>query len=128
MAYRVLIVDDSPSMRAFVRRVMDLSGFEVDACLNAGNGVQGLALLEKQAVDIILTDINMPEMNGEDFLRRLEEHDRYRTIPVVVISTDATESRMQRMMQLGAKGYISKPFSPEALRGELERVLGVSNA
>jgi two-component system chemotaxis response regulator CheY len=128
MAYRVLIVDDSPSMRAFVRRVMDLSGFEVDACLNAGNGVQGLALLEKQSVDIILTDINMPEMNGEDFLRHLEEHDRYRTIPVVVISTDATETRMQRMMQLGAKGYISKPFSPEALRGELERVLGVSNA
>jgi two-component system chemotaxis response regulator CheY len=128
MAYRVLIVDDSPSMRAFVRRVMDLSGFEVDACLNAGNGVQGLALLEKQAVDIILTDINMPEMNGEDFLRHLEEHDRYRTIPVVVISTDATETRMQRMMQLGARGYISKPFSPEALRGELERVLGVSNA
>jgi len=127
MAYRVLIVDDSPSMRAFVRRVMDLSGFEVDACLNAGNGAQGLALLEKQAVDIILTDINMPEMNGEEFLRHLEEHDQYRTIPVVVISTDATENRMQRMMQLGAKGYISKPFSPEALREELERVLGVTN-
>jgi two-component system, chemotaxis family, chemotaxis protein CheY len=127
MAYRVMIVDDSPSMRAFVRRVMDLSGFQVDTCLNAGNGAQGLALLEQQAVDIILTDINMPEMNGEEFVRRLEEHDRYRAIPVVVISTDATENRMQRMIQLGAKGYISKPFSPEALRGELERVLGVSH-
>ena len=128
MPYRVMIVDDSPSMRAFVRRVIDLSGFEVDACLNAGNGVQGLAMLEQQAVDIILTDINMPEMNGEEFLRHLEEHERYRTIPVVVISTDATENRMQRMLQLGAKGYIAKPFSPEALRGELERVLGVSHA
>ncbi|HLN01897.1 MAG TPA: response regulator [Bryobacteraceae bacterium] len=127
MAYRVMIVDDSPSMRAFVRRVIDLSGFEVDTCLNAGNGAQGLALLEQQAVDIILTDINMPEMNGEEFLRRIEEHDKYRVIPVVVISTDATENRMQRMIQLGAKGYISKPFSPEALRGELERVLGVSH-
>jgi len=127
MAYRVMIVDDSPSMRAFVRRVIDLSGFQVDTCLNAGNGAQGLALLAQQAVDIILTDINMPEMNGEEFLQRLEEHDRYRAIPVVVISTDATENRMQRMMQLGAKGYISKPFSPEALRRELERVLGVSN-
>jgi len=122
-----MIVDDSPSMRAFVRRVIDLSGFEVDTCLNAGNGAQGLALLEQQAVDIILTDINMPEMNGEEFLRRIEEHDKYRVIPVVVISTDATENRMQRMIQLGAKGYISKPFSPEALRGELERVLGVSH-
>ena len=128
MAYRVMIVDDSPSMRTFVRRVIDLSGFEVDTCLNAANGVQGLALLEQQAVDIILTDINMPEMNGEEFLRRLEEHERYRAIPVVVISTDATENRMQRMLQLGAKGYIAKPFSPEALRVELERVLGVTNA
>lgn len=128
MPYRVMIVDDSPSMRAFVRRVMDLSGFQVDQCLNAGNGVQGLALLERQAVDIILTDINMPEMNGEEFLRRLEEHERYRAIPVVVISTDATENRMQRMLQLGAKGYIAKPFSPEALRTELERVLGGVNA
>jgi two-component system, chemotaxis family, chemotaxis protein CheY len=128
MAYRVMIVDDSPSMRAFVRRVIDLSGFEVDVCLNAGNGAQGLALLEQQAVDIILTDINMPEMNGEEFLQHLEEHPRYRTIPVVVISTDATENRMQRMRELGAKGYISKPFSPEALRSELERVLGASYA
>jgi len=128
MGYRVMIVDDSPSMRAFVRRVMELSGFEMDACVNAGNGAHGLAVLEGQPVDIILTDINMPEMNGEDFLRRLEQHERYRTIPVVVISTDATENRMQRMMQLGAKGYLSKPFSPEALRGELERVLGVPHA
>jgi two-component system, chemotaxis family, chemotaxis protein CheY len=127
MAYRVMIVDDSPSMRAFVRRVIDLSGFQVDTCLNAGNGIQGLALLKQQAVDIILTDINMPEMNGEEFLRELETHERYRTIPVVVISTDATEDRMHRMLQLGAKGYIAKPFSPEALRGELERVLGVAH-
>ena len=127
MAYRVMIVDDSPSMRAFVRRVIALSGFEVEVCLNAGNGVEGLALLEQQAVDIILTDINMPEMNGEEFLRRLEEHERFRAIPVVVISTDATENRMHRMLELGAQGYISKPFSPEALRGELERVLGGPN-
>lgn len=127
MAYRVMIVDDSPSMRAFVRRVIDLSGFQVDTCLNAGNGLQGLALLKQQAVDIILTDINMPEMNGEEFLRELEAHEQYRTIPVVVISTDATENRMHRMLQLGAKGYIAKPFSPEALRGELERVLGVAH-
>lgn len=127
MAYRVMIVDDSPSMRAFVRRVIDLSGFEVGACLNAANGAEALALLEQQAVDIILTDINMPEMNGEDFVRRLEEHQQFRAIPVVVISTDATQNRMQRMLALGAKGYVAKPFSPEALRAELDRVLGVAH-
>ena len=71
MAYRVMIVDDSRSMRAFVRRVMDLSGFEVDSCLNASNGAEALKLLNEQPVDIILTDINMPEMNGEDFVRQM---------------------------------------------------------
>lgn len=127
MAYSVMIVDDSRSMRAFVRRVIDLSGFEVESCVNASNGSEALALLNQKSVDIILTDINMPEMNGEDFVRRLEEQDKLRAIPVIVVSTDATENRIRRMLDLGAKGYVVKPFSPEALRGELERVLGVAN-
>jgi two-component system chemotaxis response regulator CheY len=128
MAYRVMIVDDSRSMRAFVRRVMDLSGFEVESCLNAANGAEALALLNQQRVDIILTDINMPEMNGEDFVRQMEQQDELRSIPVVVISTDGTENRIRRLLDLGAKGYVVKPFSPEALRAELERVLEVANA
>ena len=95
--------------------------------MNAANGSEALALLNQTSVDIILTDINMPEMNGEDFVRRLEEQDKLRAIPVIVVSTDATENRIRRMLDLGAKGYVVKPFSPEALRGELERVLGVAN-
>ena len=128
MPYRVMIVDDSRSMRTFVRRVMDLSGFEVESCHYAANGAEALALLKQQGVDIILTDINMPEMNGEDFVRQIEQQDELRSIPVVVISTDGTENRIQRMLDLGAKGYVVKPFSPEALRAELERVLEVQNA
>jgi two-component system chemotaxis response regulator CheY len=128
MAYRVMIVDDSRSMRAFVRRVMDLSGFEVESCLNAANGTEALALLNQQRVDIILTDINMPEMNGEEFVRHIGQRDEIRSIPVVVISTDGTENRIRRMLDLGAKGYVVKPFSPEALRAELERVLEVESA
>lgn len=127
MAYCVMIVDDSRSMRAFVRRVMDLSGFEVGSCLNAANGAEALALLNQNRVDLILTDINMPEMNGEDLVRRIEEQDEFRSIPVVVVSTDATENRIHRMLDLGAKGYVVKPFSPEMLRNELERVLGVEH-
>jgi len=127
MAYSVLIVDDSQSMRKFVRRVMDLSGFEVGSCWDAANGAEALALLRTHPVDIILTDINMPEMNGEEFVAELERHDAYRAIPVVVVSTDATENRIRRMIQIGARGYVVKPFSPEALRSELERVLGVAH-
>jgi two-component system chemotaxis response regulator CheY len=123
-----MIVDDSPSMRAFVRRVIELSGFEVGSWLNAANGAEALELLGGHAIDIILTDINMPEMNGEEFVRKLEEHQKFRLIPVVVVSTDSTHNRIRRMLELGARGYVVKPFSPEVLRNELERVLGAVNA
>jgi two-component system chemotaxis response regulator CheY len=124
MAYRVLIVDDSPAMRAFVRRVISLSGIDVADCFEAGNGREALALLANQWVDVILTDINMPEMDGEQFLECLQSEELFRSIPTVVISTDATRHRIERLRQLGACGYIAKPFLPENLREVLERHLG----
>jgi two-component system, chemotaxis family, chemotaxis protein CheY len=128
MAYSVLIVDDSPVMRSFIRRVLNVSGFEVRECVEAGNGEEALAKLGAHRVDIILTDINMPGMNGEELLRRLCADGILRTIPAVVISTDATNERIVRMIELGAQGYMTKPFTPEALREELERVLGDRHA
>ena len=125
MAYRVLIVDDSPAMRTFVRRVMEMSGFELSACFEASNGREGLDLLRREWVDAILTDINMPVVDGEEFLRRLAGDELLRSIPAVVISTDATQNRIERMLSLGARGYVTKPFQPEALRRELEQTLGV---
>jgi two-component system, chemotaxis family, chemotaxis protein CheY len=125
MAYRVLIVDDSPAMRSFVRRVMDISGFELSVCFEASNGEEALDLLRHEWVDAILTDINMPVMDGEEFLRRLSADDLLRSIPAIVISTDATENRIARMSALGARGYVTKPFVPEALRSLLEQTLGV---
>jgi two-component system chemotaxis response regulator CheY len=125
MAFRVLIVDDSPAMRAFVKRTIQLSGFEMSACFEAENGKEALEVLEAQWVDAILTDINMPGMDGEEFLRRLSADPAHRSIPVVVISTDGTRGRIARMLALGARGYVIKPFTPETLCGELERTLGV---
>jgi two-component system chemotaxis response regulator CheY len=123
MALQVLIVDDSPAMRAFIRRVVELSGLEVAAYVQAGDGGEALRLLQAQPVNVILTDVNMPGMDGEQFVVRLQEDPWLRAIPVVVVSTDATAGRMERMLALGARGYVTKPFSPEALRQELERVL-----
>jgi len=128
MAYSVLIVDDSPVMRSFIRRVLALSGFEVGECREAGNGDEALAQLSAHPVDVILTDINMPVMNGEELLRRLCADGVLKTIPAVVISTDATNERILRMIALGAEGYMAKPFTPETLREELERVLGDRDA
>ena len=123
MSYRVLIVDDSPAMRSFIRRVIQISGFDCDLCLEANNGEEALHILEVEWVDVILTDINMPTMNGEQFVRRLEADESLSSIPVLVVSTDCTGFRIQQMLALGAKGYLPKPFTPKALREELERVL-----
>jgi two-component system chemotaxis response regulator CheY len=128
MPFTVLIVDDSPVMRAFIRRVMRLAGFDDAVFLEAGNGVEGLASLAANHIDVILTDINMPRMNGEDFLCELRRNPVYGDTPALVISTDATHERVERMLTLGAQGYISKPFPPEALREELDRILGAHHA
>jgi len=124
VAFRVLIVDDSPVMRTFIRRTIVLSGMEGAEFLEASDGREALNLLREQWVDVVLTDINMPSMDGEQLVRCLEADDLLKSVPVVIVSTDSTESRMRQMLALGARGYVKKPFLPETLRGELERVLG----
>ena len=127
MGLRILIVDDSPVMRTFIRRVVELSGLEVAGCVQATDGESALRLLASQPVDVILTDINMPGMDGEELLRRLQQDHTLRSIPAVVVSTDATAHRVEGMFALGAKGYVTKPFSPERLRQALDRVLEASH-
>lgn len=124
MGFRVLIVDDSPAMRAVIRRILELSGFDLDGCLEASHGGEAVGVLAAERVDVVLTDINMPVMNGEQLVSRIR-HDRLLGgIPVVVVSTDQSEHRVRHMLELGASGYVSKPFVPEMLRLEVERVLG----
>jgi two-component system chemotaxis response regulator CheY len=124
MAFNILIVDDSPAMRRVVRRVVDLSGVDVGNYLEAGDGVQALAVLRAEWVDLILSDINMPEMDGEELLLEVRKDETLKSIPVLVVSTDQTEARIAQMLALGADGYISKPFAPAALSEELHRLLG----
>jgi two-component system chemotaxis response regulator CheY len=128
MAYNVLIVDDSPAMRSFVRRVLDSSGLAVGRCLEAGDGKEALGVLAKEWVDVVLTDLNMPVMDGEQFVRFLGQDESLRSIPVLVVSTDRTDNRVREMLTLGAKGYVAKPFVPETLREEIERVLSAGHA
>jgi two-component system chemotaxis response regulator CheY len=125
MAFRVLIVDDSPAMRSFVRRVLDVSGLDIGAVFEASDGQMALDLLDREWVDVILTDINMPHMDGEEFVGKLA--DRRLAVPVIVISTDSTAARREHLRALGARGYLAKPFSPEALRREVEQVMGAGD-
>ncbi|MCC6362018.1 MAG: response regulator [Bryobacterales bacterium] len=124
----VMIVDDSPAMRAFIHRVLLMSSLAVGRCLEAANGEEALHLLEGNWLDVVLTDIHMPRMDGEELLRCMLRHEVWKLIPVVVLSADQTRDRARRMLELGAKGYVSKPFTPEKLRRELEKSLGVDRA
>jgi two-component system chemotaxis response regulator CheY len=111
-------------MRRVVRRVVDLSGVQVGKYLEAGDGYQALTVLRSEWVDLIMTDINMPEMDGEELLLEVRKDDTLASIPVLVVSTDQSEARISQMLALGANGYISKPFAPAMLSEEIHRLLG----
>ncbi len=125
MPYNVLIVDDSKSMRQVIRKVLGLSGFMVGDCLEASNGQEALDLLEHNWVDLILSDVHKPVMDGFGLLRALRENQEWHDTPVVLITTESNEDRIQEAMSLGAKGYIRKPFRAESIRMHLNQILGV---
>lgn len=127
MPLQILIVDDSPAMRCFLRRVIGLSGLEEVSVLEAADGREAFSLLGECPVDLILADINMPNMNGEEFLRKMAEDEKLCGVPVIVLSADASEARIRQMLALGARRCLSKPISPEAFRQELEDVLEARN-
>jgi two-component system chemotaxis response regulator CheY len=126
MSFRVLIVDDSPPMRMVVRRLIEVSGFPLEQCLIASDGKEALEMMRHQKVDLVLTDVHMPGMCGEDLMRAMRCDDRTWHIPVVVMSSDSTAKRIQEMLDLGAAGYLIKPFYPEMLIQQIEMATGVA--
>ena len=112
MAFNVLLVDDSPSMRKVIRRVLTLSGFRCRCtCLEAGDGLEALQVLEDAWIDVVITDINMPNMNGEELVVKMSEDPMRSYIPVLVVSTDRSDERLARMMALGARGICHESHS-----------------
>jgi two-component system chemotaxis response regulator CheY len=127
MSFNVLIVDDSNAMRSVIRKVIQLSGFRMDNCYEAGNGKQALGVLASEWVDVILSDIHMPEMDGFELLKEIHKHDVFQHIPVIMISTEGSLERVNEAYALGAKGFIKKPFLPEELKRMLHEVIGVGD-
>lgn len=124
MAFNILIVDDSPVMRKVIKKTVMLSGIDLGEILEAGNGLEGLDQVKNNWVDLILSDINMPEMNGIDFISALKKDEIMKSIPVIVISTEGRDGVVQQALDLGAVHYITKPFRPEDIGRDVLNVLG----
>ncbi len=120
---KLLIVDDSTTMRKIIMRGIRQSGFKVDEFLEAGNGKEALQMISNGGVDVVLTDINMPEMNGLELLEALRSSGETKDIPVVMITTEGSEMVIEKAKQLGVDGFIRKPFTPEALGSTLSSVV-----
>jgi len=124
MSYSILIVDDSMPMRTVLKRSLSAAGYGGARILEAANGREALEMMETGWVDLIMTDYNMPEMNGLSFLKEVKTRALFKDIPVVVISTEGNESKIKEFMDTGASGYITKPFTPEALRDLIVSIIG----
>jgi two-component system chemotaxis response regulator CheY len=124
MAFNVLIVDDSSSMRAIIRKIMKVSGFNVGEVLEAADGKEAIKVLTDEWVDLVLADINMPNMNGLELISEMKKNEMLKSIPVVMITAEGSEKRIQESMKLGASGYIKKPFLPEEIKRTLSAIMG----
>lgn len=122
---RTLIVDDSSVMRKIVERALRQAGLDPLVVHEAGSGTEGLDLLKDKQVDLILSDINMPSMDGLEFLRQLRAQNLAPGVPVVMITTESSEEHVKQAILAGAQGYIRKPFTAEQVK---ERVLPLLSA
>ncbi len=123
MSIKALIVDDSSVMRKIVERSLRQAGIEIAQTFEAGNGAEALAALAANKVDLILCDINMPVMDGLEFVKQLAGVENAKGVPVVMITTEGSESHVVQALSAGARGYIRKPFTPEQVKEHVIPVL-----
>jgi len=116
----IMTVDDSPSMRMLLRAALTDLGYKV---LDAEDGVQALERLEGAEPDLLITDINMPRLDGFGLIEKVREQDRHRNLPILVLTTESSDEKKQRARSAGATGWIVKPFHPEKLAAAIRRVL-----
>jgi two-component system chemotaxis response regulator CheY len=123
MALNILVVDDSSVMRAMIIKTLRLSQLPLGEVLEAPNGQEALKVLDGKWIDLALVDINMPVMDGEEMIDRLRQNPVTEDLPVIIISTEGSETRKEMLMQKGA-GFVHKPFTPETLRDIILKTLG----
>jgi two-component system chemotaxis response regulator CheY len=126
MAYNILIVDDSTPMRAVIKKIVKASGFNVGQFFEAINGLEAMEVLNHEWIDLVLTDYNMPDMNGLELVEEMNKDDHLKSIPTVMITTEGSRERVEEFMAKGVIDYIKKPFTPEQIKQKLKHIIGES--
>ena len=124
MALNILIVDDSSVMRSMIQKTLKIAQIPIGEIVQAADGKEGLEKLKNHWVDLVLVDINMPVMNGEEMIGHMKEDPEMRDIPIIVVSTEGSVTRIERLKSLGIH-FIQKPFSPELLRDSVVLLTGI---
>jgi len=124
MAYNVLVVDDSLPMRGIIKKIIKASGFNVQQFFEASDGNEALKILNQEQLDLVLTDYNMPEMDGLELLCEMQKNETFKSIPVVMITTEGSKPRLAEFLEKGAADYLKKPFAPEEIRQKLNHIMG----
>jgi len=123
MAVNILVVDDSAVMRSMIQKTLTLSGLQIGEIHQAGNGREGLDALESKWIDLVIVDINMPVMNGEEMIAQMRSRSETQETPTIVVSTEGSQTRIERLQRFGVR-FIHKPFSPESIRDIVKEMLG----
>lgn len=118
---RFLVVDDSSTMRRIIINTLNKLGYT--ECREAGNGKEGLDALTASPVDIVITDWNMPEMSGVEFVRAVRANDATKAVPVLMVTTNAAEGDIVEALKAGVNNYVVKPFTPATIKEKIEAVL-----
>ncbi len=113
MPWNILIVDDSSLTRKRIKRIIEMANIDVGQFLDAENGEEALKILEKSNVDLVLSDLNMPEMGGAEMVHQMRSRGATKSIPVVVISTESKTARIKELLAEGVKDYLHKPFTQD---------------
>ena len=119
----ILVIDDSVMMRKVVLRTLKMAGMEFDTVLEAGDGLEALAVLKENKVQLIMCDINMPNMTGLEQLEELKKTNLAQGAPIVMVTTEASEPQVRQAIMSGARGYIRKPFTVDHIKNNVRPLL-----
>ncbi|MCE9544010.1 MAG: response regulator [Planctomycetia bacterium] len=126
MALNILVVDDSSVVRSVILKSLRLADCDLGTLHEATNGQEGLEVMAQHWIDVAFVDINMPLMDGEEMIRHIRQNPVWADLPIVVVSTEGSETRVERLKQMGAR-FIHKPFPPEAIRRVVQEITGAKH-